>query len=52
LHEHLLELADGAAAVARLFDKPEDAAATTVLTDVESSLRKLAETFAHGVAEG
>jgi hypothetical protein len=32
--------------------KPEDAAAMTVLPDVESSMRKLAETFAHGVAEG
>jgi hypothetical protein len=49
LHERLLELADGAVAVARLFDKPEDADATTVLTAVESSLRKLAGTFAHGV---
>lgn len=48
----VLELADGAAAIALLFDKLGDAAATTVLTDVESGLCKLAETFAHGGAEG
>lgn len=51
LHCRLLGLADGAAGVAGLFDEPEDAAATTVLTDVERSLLKLGATFAHGVAE-
>jgi hypothetical protein len=52
VHERLLKLADDAPAVNQLFASPEDAAATTVAADLESSLRKLAETFAQAVAEG
>src|SRR5215468_10600033 len=52
LHNRLLKLANGAPALVRLFNKPEDTAATRVLTRVESNLRKLAKNCMHGPSAG
>ena len=46
LRERLLELADGSAAIAKLFAAEADAAAHTTLGEVERSLRSFADTFA------
>lgn len=45
LRERLLELAEGAAAIANVFDAPAEASAAQTLTEVEAALRKLAGAF-------